>query len=167
MGVATVIMATRTTHQNDSIEIMGMTARPAPRMTAARQCESASRQKNSEQVRIFCTPKAMAAGSWVKALMRMGGQPVQQRANRLRDDDRAQNAEPRALPGAPQLARAQVLPDEGGNGRGKRGKGAGGGPPPPRAPPPPPPTCPQTKGEVLPLQLASAMTEFCKPLGRP
>ena len=65
-------MATRTTHQNDSIEIMGMTARPAPRMTAARQCESASRQKNSEQVRIFCTPKAMAAGSWVKALMRMG-----------------------------------------------------------------------------------------------
>ena len=72
MGVATVIMATRTTHQNDSIEIMGMTARPAPRMTAARQCESASKQKNSEQVRIFCTPKAMAAGSWVKALMRMG-----------------------------------------------------------------------------------------------
>lgn len=71
-GVATVIMATRTTHQNDSIEIMGMTARPAPRMTAARQCESASRQKNSEQVRIFCTPKAIATGSWVKALMRMG-----------------------------------------------------------------------------------------------
>ena len=61
-----------------------------------------------------------------KGLDENGGQPVQQRANRLRDDDRAQNAEPRALPGAPQLARAQVLPDEGGNGRGKAGNGQEG-----------------------------------------
>ena len=125
MGVATVIMATRTTHQNDSIEIMGMTARPAPRMTAARQCESASRQKNSEQVRIFCTPKAMAAGSWVKALMRMGASQYSSAptASAMMTEHRMPNRAPcRVRLSSP----AQVLPDEGGNGRGKAGNGQEG-----------------------------------------
>ena len=59
-------------HQKVSIETMGITARPAPRMTAARQWVSASRQKNGAQVRIFITPKAMPSGSWVKAPMSSG-----------------------------------------------------------------------------------------------
>lgn len=55
-----------------------------------------------------------------------GGQPVQQQPDDLRDDDRAEDAEPGALPGALQLPGAQVLPDKGGDGRRKAGDGQKG-----------------------------------------
>ena len=72
MGTMMVRKDTRTAHQNTIIAIIGIIARPAPRSTADRQWVKASRQKNNAQVRAFCTPKAMAAGSEVNARISIG-----------------------------------------------------------------------------------------------
>ena len=47
-GIATAMNATRTTHQKISIASIGIEALPAPRSTAERQCEAASRKKKTE-----------------------------------------------------------------------------------------------------------------------
>ena len=65
MGTAIFKKLTRITHQKESMEIIGITALPAPRRTAARLWLAASRKKNSEQIRDLPTPKAMASGSEV------------------------------------------------------------------------------------------------------
>ena len=52
MPMTMVIYAMRTTHQNSSIMTIGTKALPAPRQTAATACENASKQKNSDIVRI-------------------------------------------------------------------------------------------------------------------
>ena len=69
-GIATAMNATRTTHQKISIASIGIEALPAPRSTAERQCEAASRKKKTEQICAFLTPKAIASGSLVKAPIR-------------------------------------------------------------------------------------------------
>ena len=51
---------------------MGMIALPAPRSTAERLWEAASRQKYREQILHLPTPKAMASGSLVKAPISQG-----------------------------------------------------------------------------------------------
>ena len=71
-GITAERKPTRTTHQNSSIASIGILALPAPRSTAERQCEAASRKKNTEQTFALPTPKAMASGSEVKAPSRYG-----------------------------------------------------------------------------------------------
>ena len=72
MGTMKCRKVTRMTHQKDSMEIMGMTALPAPRSTAARLWLAASRKKNSEQMCALSTPKPMDSGSSVKARISSG-----------------------------------------------------------------------------------------------